>query len=136
MVGKEVPDTLPDSLREMIPEIGIEGVQRLVRTCGGMAFKHLPPDPAQDHLLVRLAGLDLARTICRIHARCDLYVPRAMKAVNATRDALIIARFDAGASVHELVREFRLTERWIRQILNRPTADPRQMVLDFNTPIS
>ncbi|MBF0632684.1 MAG: hypothetical protein HQL89_17110 [Magnetococcales bacterium] len=129
-------DTLPDSLKEMIPEIGMEGVKRLVQTCGGMAFKHLPPRPTSDHLLVRLVGMDLAHTICRIHAHCDLYVPRALKAINANRDALIVARFDAGASVHELVQEFKLTERWIRQILNRPTADPRQLVLDFDPPTS
>ncbi|MBF8273449.1 MAG: hypothetical protein HW380_2554 [Magnetococcales bacterium] len=124
-------DFLPESLKEMIPEIGIGGVQLLVKKCGGMAFKHLPPDPGPDHILVRLLGLDLARSICRIHARCDLYIPRAKSALDATRNARIMARYDAGASIHELVQETGLTECWIRAIINRPTVDPRQLTFDF-----
>lgn len=122
-------DFLPDSLKEMIPEIGFAGVQLLVEKCGGMAFKHLPSEPGPDHPLVQLLGMDLAAQLCQIHARCDLYIPRAKKALDAVRDSQIIARFDANATISELVQEFGLSERWIRTIINRP--DPRQLTLDL-----
>ncbi|MBF0141319.1 MAG: hypothetical protein HQL74_13705 [Magnetococcales bacterium] len=120
---------LPASLREMIPEIGMDGVRQLVTHCGGMVFKHLPEEPDETHLLVKLLGRDLARRICRIHARCDLYIPRAKQALDAHRNAEIIKRYDAGQPVNLIAAEFRLTERWVRTIINRPLADPSQMTL-------
>ncbi|MBF0182471.1 MAG: hypothetical protein HQM03_20840 [Magnetococcales bacterium] len=128
----EGADYLPQSLKEMIPEIGISGVRRLVQKCGGMMFKSLPPHPRADHLLVRLVGLDLAHRICRIHAHCDLYIPRATRMTEAQRNAEIVARYSAGMPVNELVHEYRLSERWIRTILNRPVADPRQLALNLS----
>ncbi|MBF0422759.1 MAG: hypothetical protein HQL73_07185 [Magnetococcales bacterium] len=120
---------LPGSLREMIPEIGMEGIRQLVAHCGGMVFKHLPEDPDQDHLLVKRIGMDLARKICRIHARCDLYIPRAKRALDALRNAEIVKRYDNGEPINLIASEFKLTERWVREILGRPVIDPTQLTL-------
>jgi len=107
--------------------IGREALQALIQTCGGLSVpipKRLPlsgplcdlPRHAQE-ALVRYAG------------GTEFYIP---KCDASRREALyqkIRAEYDAGARVQDLARKYRFTERWIYEILSRPSRDGRQAEL-------
>jgi len=104
--------------------IGREAMQALIQSCGGLSVpipKRLPlsgplcdlPQPAQE-ALVRYAG------------GTELYIP---KCDGARREALyqtIRAEYDAGARVQDLARKYRFTERWVYEILGRPSREVPQ----------
>jgi hypothetical protein len=107
--------------------IGREALEALIQTCGGLSVpinKRLPlsgplrdlPQHAQE-ALARYAG------------GTELYIP---KCDGARREALyqtIRAEYDAGARVRDLARKYRFTERWVQQILNRPSREDPQKSL-------
>jgi hypothetical protein len=107
--------------------IGREALEALIQTCGGLSVpipKRLPlsgplcdlPQHAQE-ALVRYAG------------GTELYIP---KCDGARREALyqtIRAEYDAGARVQDLARKYRFTERWIYEILGRPSREGVQAEL-------
>jgi len=99
--------------------IGREALQALIETCGGLSVripKRLPlrgplcdlPQPAQE-ALVRYAG------------GTELYIPKSYPAWPEVLYEAIRAEYDAGARVKDLARKYRYTERWIREILGRPS---------------
>jgi glyceraldehyde 3-phosphate dehydrogenase len=107
--------------------IGQEALAALIASCGGLAV-HIPkrpplagalcdlPEPAQQALTHAFGG-----TV--------LYIPKCDGATRAARDAAIVAAYDAGVSVQELARRYRLTERWVYEIIGRP-AEARAAELE------
>ena len=109
--------------------IGREALEALIQTCGGLSIaipKRVPlagpladlPLPAQE-ALVAWAGGD------------TIYIPKCDGRLRAARDAEIRALYDAGWRVQDIARRFRLTERWVYEILNTPAdaEDARQGAL-------
>lgn len=104
--------------------IGQEALAALIASCGGLAV-HIPkrpplagalcdlPEPAQQALTHAFGG-----TV--------LYVPKCDGAQRAARDAAIRAAYDGGQSVQSIARQWRITERWVYEILGRPQAEHAQ----------
>lgn len=104
--------------------VGRDALEALIQTCGGLSVpipKRLPlggplcdlPQHAQE-ALVRYAG------------GTEIYIP---KCDGARREALyqtIRAEYDAGARVQDLARKYRFTERWVYEILGRPSREVAQ----------
>lgn len=113
------------SLLESI--IGREALAALIQTSGGLALsipRRLPLSgpladlpPAAQEALIRYAGGD------------TIYIPKCDGSARAARDAEIRALYDSGWRVQDIARRFRLTERWVYEILNTPADDMRQGAL-------
>lgn len=97
--------------------IGREALEMLIRTCGGLSIaipKRLPmrgplgelPQPVQA-ALAAYAGGD------------TIYVPKYLEgAARAARDAEIRELHHAGWRVRDIARRYRLSERWVYEILS------------------
>lgn len=110
----------------LVSLIGEDALSALVASAGGLELvipKRVPlsgpladlPMPAQE-ALVRYAG------------GSTLYIPKCDGAARARRDAEIRALYDGGWRVQDIARRFRLSERWVYEILGRPEP-PRQTEL-------
>ncbi|MCX8016638.1 MAG: hypothetical protein N2690_01855 [Rhodocyclaceae bacterium] len=103
--------------------IGREALAALIQICGGLAV----PIPKSAPMKGPLCDLPLSaqQALCDAFGGTVLYIPKCDGAARAARDAAIRAAYDAGARVQDLARQYRLTERWIYEILGRP-QDERQ----------
>ncbi|MCX8017053.1 MAG: hypothetical protein N2690_04005 [Rhodocyclaceae bacterium] len=105
----------------LIRLIGREAVETLVSVAGGLAVR-IPKRPPLDGPLAELPMP--AQEALAAYAGGDvLYIPKCDGAARAARDAAIRAAYDAGARVQDLARQYRLTERWVYEILGRPEDD-------------
>lgn len=105
--------------------IGVAASLALVKKEGGKIRR--VPDKPSDWLLIALPEDEhpgAAKAFCGMFRQSIMTIPKAMAWRRAQRDRQIIAAYDAGASVHELVEEHDLTEKQIRIILNRPAPEP------------
>lgn len=115
----ELADTLVET-------IGLEAAQCLVREYGGKQIK--VPDGsgragAFSAWMDEALGVEPARALRATFGGECITVPMLYAQMLAARDRLIVADYDAGLSMLELVRKYKLTERQIRTILNRPAGD-------------
>ncbi|MEO1750704.1 Mor transcription activator family protein [Thiofaba sp. EF100] len=100
--------------------IGREALSTLVSTCGGLAI----PIPKRPPLRGPLMDLPerAQQALAWRYGGTTLYVPKCDGAARAARDAAIRAAYDAGESVQSIARRWRMTERWVYEILGRVDA--------------
>lgn len=108
--------------------IGREALLALIGACGGLSIpipKRFPPasgplcnlEPSAQEALVRYAG------------GTELYIPRCAGALREQMYQQIRAEYDAGARVQDLARKYQFTERWIYEVLGRPSRETAQGAL-------
>ena len=123
---------LADSL---VDAIGLVAARRLVREYGGKQIK-IPsgsrPGGTFCAWLDESLGVEAARALKATFGGETITVPMLYDQMLAARNRLIVADFDGGMSMLELVRKYELTERQIRTILKQPAGDDTlgQRVLD------
>lgn len=103
--------------------IGREALATLVSVAGGLSL-YIPKRPPLDGPLAELP-MPAQEALASYAGGDVLYIPKCDGATRAARDAAIVAAYDAGVSVQELARRYRLTERWVYEIIGRP-AEARQ----------
>lgn len=103
--------------------IGEEALATLVSVAGGISV-YIPKHPPLDGPLAELP-LPVQEALAAYAGGDVLYIPKCDGAARAARDAEIRAAYDAGCRVQDIARRFRLTERWVYEILGRPD-DTRQ----------
>ena len=115
----ELADTLVET-------IGLEAAQCLVREYGGKQIK-IPDGSGRagafSAWLAEALGVEAARKLKAVFGGESITVPMLYDQMLAARNRLIVADYDDGLIMLELVRKYKLTERQIRTILNRPAGD-------------
>lgn len=104
--------------------IGREALETLISLAGGLAIR-IPKNPPLDGPLAELP-LPAQAALARHFGGDVVYVPKCDAAARAARDREIVALYDAGVSVKEIARRYRLTERWVYEILGRPAPQVAQ----------
>ncbi|GAB4112861.1 MAG: hypothetical protein Fur0019_19270 [Tibeticola sp.] len=107
--------------RLLVRIIGEEALETLVSVAGGLAI-YIPKRPPLDGLLADLP-LPAQQALADYVGGDVLYIPQCAGAARAARDAAIRAAYDAGERVQDIARRYRLTERWVYEILGRPQED-------------
>ncbi|MEO1766773.1 Mor transcription activator family protein [Thiobacter aerophilum] len=102
--------------------IGREALAALISTCGGLALR-IPKNPPMSGPLCDLP-LPAQQALAWRYGGTILYVPKCDGAARAARDAAIRAAYDAGERVQDIARRYRLTERWVYDILGRAEETP------------
>lgn len=116
-----VTQALPATGRELAEAIGLLPTLELMRSFGGSRL-FVPSGIADAQSLCDVLGRDAAAALVARYGGNSLE-PATLQAVERLlRDNAIRADFDAGASLHELVRRYRLTGRAIRTILKASAA--------------
>lgn len=123
-------------MEQIVAAVGWEPARALVRELGGLQI--LVPGGtgtvgAMHARLEEILGADGCAAFCRVFGHTKMTVPKCQAQLLAARNAAIVADYDGGASMLELVQKFRLSERQIRAILNSPvgSADGFSAVPDW-----
>ncbi|KLN57653.1 Mor transcription activator family protein [Variovorax paradoxus] len=113
-------ELLPPRLQEFVRLIGLSATMLLVERFGGLRI-YIPASPTQDHPFAELIGFE---KLCALSAEYGIdgtglrfELPRALRALNAVRNARIRSDFVDGKSVRTLAAEHRLTERHVTRIV-------------------
>lgn len=101
--------------------IGREALETLISVAGGLSVR-IPKRPPLDGPLAELP-LPAQEALAAYAGGDELYIPKCDGAARARRNAEIRAAYDAGESVQSLARRYRITERWVYQILGSPEED-------------
>lgn len=113
-------ELLPPRLQEFVRLIGLPATMLLVERFGGLRI-YIPANPTQDHPFAELIGYENLAALSSEYGidgtglRFEL--PRAMRALNAVRNARIRSDFLGGKSVRALASANRLTERHVTRIV-------------------
>lgn len=132
MIHDEIDiNILPGVLREMTGLIGLPATMQIVQRHGGTRLwvPALVETLAPDHKLVKLVGMAAARKLSKQYGCETLEIPKAERALRAIRDKAIREQWPT-KSQSQLAREYNLTERQVRTILNS-TAKPKWPTLKF-----
>lgn len=123
---------LPPIIEQLVSLIGIDAVQALVeaRLLGYRQRVGRSRDCEWWREWADVVGDGAADTVMHAWAGEDIYFPACYDAVRAERNRQIVARYDAliaeGTSarraVRQLCRAFRLSDRQIESIVNRPVT--------------
>lgn len=114
-------DNLPTEIRTIAGLIGPEATLRLVERFGGQTIAFVRG--ARLDTRERRAELDALVGVAQMElliahfGNTDVYIARCADAVRAVRDQEIVAAYDSGKTVAELVRKHNLSDRRIKQIL-------------------
>jgi len=84
----EVLDLLPDELRQIAEEIGVDAALKLVSARGGVCL-YVPMVMTPDHPIARLIGMEAARKLSKRYQGERIEIPRAVGWRRALRDVLI-----------------------------------------------
>ena len=118
MTEARAEEGLPESLRELSDVIGLDATLMLVRHFGGIRL-YIPQD-ASGHSLADVLGTEALELLVQVYGGDRLEVPKGAKVI---RDEVLRRRYNGtdgtdGAHPRDLAREFFLTERQVRRILN------------------
>lgn len=120
MKNIRVHAALPESIRELVDHIGLEGALVLVKAYGGTVLR-VPVGKRKDGKmyvsLVELLGEQTADVLVRVYGAGIMVVPRCADALRMARNAEMIAKYDSGIPAPKLARQYRLTDRQVRAIL-------------------
>lgn len=141
--------TLPPRIRELVGLVGIEAVMQLLdarlfgrewRVSGGR-------DSEFYRAWSDVIGEGLTDLVVKAwNGRDALYLANCAGLLRAERHRGLIARFDAllaegltsRAAILTMCRETGMSDRWLREVINRPTPPPvpedQQMMLDLFNP--
>ncbi|MEK2642133.1 Mor transcription activator family protein [Pseudomonas aeruginosa] len=139
---REVQDMLPDTVRDMAGRIGLPATLVVVEQLGGTSWR-IAEGRARR---AKRAGLRWpswwATTSRNSSTRTiggeEIYVARCHKALVRWRDLEIVERFEQGlrdgqaarSLLSDLARQYNLSDRWIWEIVNRPSEPaPQQSTL-------
>lgn len=87
--------------------------------------------PHPYYQLTEIVGLKAALMIAEQFGGTGVYFPKMDSAIRDARDRLIRKSFNGG-NYKDLARMFRLSESWIREIVDKQ-ADDNQLSLQFDT---
>ena len=124
---------LPPLIEQLVALIGLEAVQALVdaRLLGYRQRIGRTRDCEWWREWAEVIGDGPTDTVMRAWAGQDVYFPACSDAVRAERNRRLVADYDAllaaGTSarraVRRLCRQYRLSDRMVEQIVNRPVAE-------------
>jgi hypothetical protein len=113
---------LPTSMVELSEVIGLRHALAIAEAAGGTLIR-IPlgrgPRASTAQRLQSLIGEAAYVTLVAHYGGCAINVPRCVKARRLARNWLILSAYDEGQSVTSLAKQYALTERQIRTILNR-----------------
>jgi Mor family transcriptional regulator len=131
----QLQSLLPASIHEVATVIGMPATLRLVERFGGTTLP-LPTGANRNgriylRALAKQIGDDDAQKLAHHCAGEPLYIPRCDAALRRIRDLSICDQFDvivregttANKAVVKLALEYKLTDRWIWNILQKTTLD-------------
>ena len=126
----QAPLSRNSDINDLVQLVGVEAVQTLLTTCGGMSvYIPTPERMADSHWLVVALGWDKAALIADRYAGDRLSLP-LVKGNRARVWSELNRGIQQGLSVPELVRRTGLHERTIRRHRNSHTStDTRQFDL-------
>lgn len=116
----EILDLLPDELRQIAQEIGVDAALKLVVARGGVGL-YVPMAMTPDHPIARLIGMEAAGKLSKRYQGERIEIPRAVGWRRALRDALIYQQSKT-QSQSQLAIRHGLTVRSIRSVLSRVKA--------------
>lgn len=110
----------------LVDTIGLEAARVLIKEYGGKQIKI--PDGSRrggafSAWLDEALGVEAARALKATFGGEEITVPVLYDQMLAARNRLIVADYEAGLCMLDLVRKYRLTQRQIRTILNTPLGD-------------
>lgn len=121
-------ELLSPKLQELVELIGLSATMSMVERFGGLRI-YIPANPPEEHPFAEVIGyanlVKLAEAI-GVDGQGDRFLlPKAMRALNAVRNARIRDDYQAGKSTRTLAIEHHLTERHIERIVSgvRPTNE-------------
>lgn len=130
-------EQLPASIQEIAEVIGVAETLRLVEIWGGSRmFIPKEPDGTCGRILMEKVGQESARLLIARYGGEAVYIPLCAAAMRAARNRVLVDEYDqggqSGQSAAALARKYRLSEKTVYGILNRPTtAMDRQLVFNF-----
>jgi hypothetical protein len=108
---------------ELSEAIGLRHALAIAEAVGGTRIR-IPlgrgPRGSTAQRLQSLIGEAAYVTLVAHYGGCAINVPRCAKARRLARNWLILSAYDEGQSVNSLAKEYALTDRQVRTILNRP----------------
>ena len=109
---------LPSSLREIADSVGVENALKLSKTLGGRRFR-IPLHSTVDdnHPIVKAIGIEPASRMIRDFRGIRIEIPVFGRKLE--RDDEIRQAHADGESIPSLADRYRITERWVRDILRR-----------------
>jgi Mor family transcriptional regulator len=110
---------------QLIELVGIEATRKLVERWRGVHLYF--PDPeflTDDHPLVECVGRDEAEALCKEYQGYWLLMPTGYAEILAERNRQICQARAAGATIAQLVVQFRLCERTIYYVLAQEADTP------------
>lgn len=111
-------DCLPDSIKSLMSVLSMDTVYKLIDNYGGTRL--IVPKVADcDHELAYLMGMDDLVKFCHLLGGSVFECPRCMKALRAVQDNRILQEKRAGATLSQLARRYRITERCVTYSLRR-----------------
>lgn len=108
--------SLPESLHRLERMIGVEACLKLVERYGGRNV-YVPVLGHCSQNLRELIGTENERVLSEMYGGTLLYIPVCREYRNAKRNQKIIAARREGKSVQRIAETFKLSERWVRKIL-------------------
>ena len=112
---------LPRAATDLIALIGEMAALRLMQALCGQTVEfpkgELGRGAAAYNELSEIIGEEATQMLCKHYGGDRLYIPFCNKHQLSKRNCAIVARYNVGASVDSLVREYRLSDRQIRNIL-------------------
>jgi hypothetical protein len=110
----------------LVDGIGYEATMVLVRELGGKRIKVPDGSGRQGAFSAWLdenLGLQAAARLRATFGGEDISVPKLTQQAKDARNALIVADYNGGMSMLEMVKKYDLCERQLRDIINRPVVE-------------
>lgn len=121
---------LPQSARDLIALIGLSATARLIEAMPGYPFPvpkgedNNPEGAARFATLVEIVGETAARILVKHFGGDNMYVPSCKEAIRKVRNRQIVADYNGGATVFDLVIKYKLCYRQIETILKSTDTTP------------
>lgn len=120
---------LPAIIQTIVSAIGHADAMSLVQVLGGRTFR-FPAGKSSDNWLelVDIVGPISASRLIEIFGGTDVYIALCDRAIRDDRNRRMVTRYDellrqgqsSRRAINKLVKEFRLSDRMVKNIMNRP----------------
>lgn len=119
---------LPLGMQEIADAIGVPAALALIQAFGGVGL-YVPKRFDPEHGLCALIGPAALIKLIEIRGGEAVEIPRALASARAERDACMRRDRSMGASQRELALRYQMTERHVRNRLQREEEDDNQIGL-------
>jgi hypothetical protein len=116
--NKDIFNTLPASVQDLVKLIGMEDTRKLLSLYGGMR-KYIPSGRSQNTNLENILSRPSFEAICREYGGDTIELPKVDSLVRAERDLEIFLQSSRGVSRKDLSKAYGLTIRHIGNIRSR-----------------